>query len=806
MSQQIENIKKYVRAANYLSVSQIFLQDNFLLERPLTFNDIKPRLLGHWGTCPGINFIYANLNYLIKKHSISTLFVLGPGHGFPALQSNLFIEGALQHYYLNATRDADGVGYLVKNFSWPYGFPSHSNPGAPGVILEGGELGYALSTSYGAALDNPNLLVACVVGDGEAETGPTAAAWHLNKFIDPAHNGAVLPILHLNGYKISGPTIFGRMSNKELKNLFSGYGYSPFIVEGMNIYQKMADVMEKSYQIIRDIQEKARSGQPASLRPPASLSEALRTGEALLAGHQSVSSQFPMIILKTPKGWTGVKKLGRDKIEGNCLSHQIVLKNPKTDKKELKLLEKWLRSYKFNELFDTEKGFADEINELVPSDDLKMGENRHAFGGQIRKDLILPEADEFAEEVSTPGVIGSSSMRRVGLYLKKVIELNKANRNFRIMSPDETYSNKLDVVFEATKRSFVWPIKSWDKDIALDGRVIEMLSEHSLQGLTQGYVLTGRHAVFASYEAFIQVVSSMVDQYAKFLKVAREISWRGEVASINYILTSSGWRQEHNGFSHQNPGFIGDLLEKSGCFIKVYFPPDGNSSLVVIEECLKSKNEINIIAAGKTLEPRWLTIEQAREEIKSGLMIWDFASDDNPDIVFVGVGDYMTKEALAAIDYLKKDIEEIKIRFVNVLELSAISGIGNHGCHISAYELDKYFTSDKPVMINFHGSPEVIKPLLLKQNNPSRFLVHGYIENGSTTTPFDMQVRNETSRFHLAIEALQILSERNAVNKEAADKAIENYKQKLDEHERYIRERGVDLDEIENWQWAKPII
>jgi len=760
MRDDIERIKKYVRAANYLTVAQIFLNDNFLLQRPLTFNDIKTRLLGHWGTCPGINFVYAQLNYFIKKHRAEILFVLGPGHGFPALQANLFLEGTLVKYYPEATRDASGIAYLAKNFSWPYGFPSHTNPGTPGAILEGGELGYALAVSYGAALDNPNLLVTCLIGDGEAETGPTATAWHLAKFINPKTNGAVLPILHLNGYKISGPTIFGRMSNQDLIRLFEGYGYEPLIVEGNQIYEKMMRALEKAYGQINKRKKNHR------LRPP-------------------------MIILKTLKGWTGPKTLRGSKIEGNHLSHQVVLTQAKTDPEELKILENWLRSYRFEELFDSQKGFDRDILDLIPDDRWKMGENKYAHG-LMRKELILPDPNLFAEDATTPGTIGSSSMRRAGLYLKEVFALNRRYKNFRLFSPDETYSNKLDDVFKETSRAWAMPFKSWDRDLALDGRVMEMLSEHSLQGLIQGYILTGRHGVFASYEAFIQIVSSMADQYAKFLKQAMEIPWRQPISSLNYILTSSGWRQEHNGFSHQNPGFIGDLLEKPGCFINVYFPPDGNSTLVVLDHCLRSTNMINIIVAGKTLEPRWLTVEKAREELERGMMVWDFASDENPDLVIAGIGDYMTKEALAAISLLKQAVPEIRIRFVNILELSTL-GLGNSACRLPRSDFKDYFTNDKPVIVNFHGYPDTIKPVFMNQDNPRRFFIHGYIENGSTTTPFDMQVRNGTDRFHLAIEALRILGK--------AQHLIPKFEAKLKEHTEYIKQYGVDLEEIEKWQW-----
>jgi xylulose-5-phosphate/fructose-6-phosphate phosphoketolase len=772
----IHLLENYVRAANYITAAQIYLQSNILLTRPLTFDDIKPRLLGHWGTCPGINFIYAHLNYFIKKHQQSTLFMLGPGHGFPALQANLFMEGTLHEFYPQATANQEGLIYLCKNFSWPHGFPSHVYPGTPRAILEGGELGYALSTAYGAILDNPDLLVACVIGDGEAETGPTATAWHLNKFIDPATNGTVLPILHLNGYKISGPTLFGRMTNRELKSLFVGYGYDPLIVEGndANLFVKMAKALEQAYHQIQTIKKHAQT-------------------------HSYGFARFPMIIVKTKKGWTGPRWLDGKKIEGNNLSHQVVLPNAKTDKQQLIKLEKWLKSYRFNELFDAQTGFNSAITDLLPPHDLKMGENKHVYTKTIYQPLKLPDASEFSENSEIPGTIGSSSMRRAGLYLREVCRLNQ--QNFRFFSPDEIYSNKLDAMLEVTHRAFMLPLKSWDKDLAPSGRVIEMLSEHSLQGLAQGYVLTGRHAVFASYEAFIEIISSMADQYAKFLKVAQEYPWRGPYASLNYILTSSGWRQEHNGFSHQNPGFIGGMLEKYCSFIHAYFPPDGNSTLAVLEHCLTSKNAINIIVAGKTLEPRWLTLQAAKKELADGLMIWDFASNAHPDIVFAAVGDYLTKEALAAIDLLKECLPQVKVRFVNIMVLSGLGKCGSN--YLTPTTFNHYFTSDKPVIFNYHGYPETLKAILFDQKNTERFSVHGYIENGSTTTPFDMQVRNHTSRYHLVIKALELLHAYKVIDKHEADTFIKLYEKKLYEHAQYIIKHGVDPKEIEEWQWKK---
>ncbi len=782
MKKDIENIQKYVRATNYIVAAQLYLQDNFLLERKLTQADIKPRLLGHWGTCPGINFVYAQLNYLIKKHDLEMLFVLGPGHGFPALQANLFLEGTLEKFYPQATRDEAGLAYIAKNFSWPYGFPSHSNPGTPGVILEGGELGYSLSTAYGAVLDNPNLIAACLIGDGEAETGPLATAWHLNKFVSPRTSGTVLPILHLNGYKISGPTVFGRMSDKELLSLFYGYGYDPVIVEGETtaVYEKMATTLEASYRKIVTLRKKARKGKGV------------------------VSPRWPMIILRTPKGWTGIKTLKGKKIEGNCLAHQIVGTEAKTDKEEFVAVESWMRSYKIAQLFSKEAGFSKEVLSLVPREELRMGMSPHALA-KNSKSLVLPKTDKFLKKTGAPGSVTASSMIQAGAFLREVIRLNDKEKNFRFFSPDETYSNKLDVIFEVTKRSFVWPRKPWDKDLADDGRVIEMLSEHSLQGLNQGYVLTGRHAVFASYEAFVEIVSSMVDQYAKFLRVSREeIPWRNEVPSLNYILTSSGWRQEHNGFSHQNPSFISAMLEKQGCFVKVYFPPDANSTLEVLKACLEMKNEIHVIVAGKTPEPLWLTPELARKELSRGLMVWDFASDDNPDIVFAGIGDYLTKEALAAVDVLKDKLPRLRIRFVNIMELTAL-GIGDESCRVSLLDSDEFFTHDKPVIMNFYGHPEALQPMVVAQKHPGRFRVHGYIEHGSTTTPFDMQVRNKTSRYHLAIEAVQLMAEKCVIMKSQADELQAEWEEILKNHRAYIEEYGIDPPEIENWKWKRNI-
>lgn len=782
MNNIIESIKKHTRVANYLSVTQIYLKDNFLLERKLRPEDIKPRLLGHWGTCPGINLVYANLNALVKKYSNDVLFIVGTGHGFPAVQANLFIEGTFEKYYPEAKQNENGLAYISKNFSWPYGFPSHSNPETPGVILEGGELGYALSTAYGSVLDNPNLITCALIGDGEAETGPTATAWHLNKFISPKTNGTVLPILHLNGYKISGPTIFGRMSDEDLLNLFRGYGYEPFIVDGWNdeesVYEKMYETIENCYNKIKEIQNEARKVK------------------------EVVSPKFPMIILKTLKGWTGIKELGGQKIEGNCLSHQVVGPDAKENLETLKVIEKWLKSYNFSELFDKENGFCEEIKEIIPGKELRMGDSKYCMGDRTEyKPLKLPDAEKFSEEASIPGTIGSSSMRRTGAYLNDVFKLNEKNKNFRLFSPDETYSNKLDEVFKTTARTFVWPTEIWDKDLKQDGRVMEMLSEHSLQGLMQGYVLTKRHGIFASYEAFIQIVSSMADQYAKFLKIARKTKWRGDISSFNYILTSSGWRQEHNGFSHQNPGFIDDMLQRQEDFVNIYFPPDGNSSLAVLEKMLSSKNEINVLVAGKKLEPRWLTPKLAKKELENGIMIWDFASDENPDIVITSIGDYLTTEALASVDVIKKELPQTKIRFINIMAMSP-SGLGPTGKIVSLEEFNKYFTTDKPVIINFHGYPQSIKQILFDYKvDADRFSIFGYTENGSTTTPFDMHVRNKTDRYNLAIEAFKKLSQKNNIEKNKADELVRKYENKLSEHTAYIKIHGVDMEEIENWKW-----
>jgi xylulose-5-phosphate/fructose-6-phosphate phosphoketolase len=774
----MEAFRQYARAANYLTVAQIFLRDNFLLERPLTFEDIKPRLLGHWGSGPGVNFAYSHLSAYAKKYQQDMLFVLGPGHAFPALQANLFLEGTLQKYYPEAAQSYDGISYICRNFSWPYGFPSHSNPGTPGVILEGGELGYSLSTAYGAALDNPDLMVACLVGDGEAETGPTAGAWHLNKLVNPRTNGVVLPILHLNGYKISAPTIFGRMSDAELISLFRGYGYQPHIVDATTAHD-----------------------------PDAELSRTLGWAHDRIAEVRAGSDtpHMPMIILRTLKGRSGIKELDGQKIEGNCLSHQVVLTEAKTDQKQLEMLEEWLRSYKIEELFSRERGFGDFLKDVFPEDPAKrIGASKHALGGEaVYTPLQLPPAAQFAEDATVPGTIGSSSMRRAGLYLAEVFKLNKDSKNFRFLSPDETYSNKLDQVFTETSRAWQWPIEVWDKDLAPDGRVMEMLSEHNLQGLAQGYILTGRHAIFASYEAFIQVISSMMDQYAKFIRIAKEVPWRGAMPSLNYILTSSGWRQDHNGFSHQNPGFIDDALRRQGDFVEVFFPPDGNTALAVLEHMMGTTQRINILVAGKTQEPRWLTPELAQQTLKEGISLWDFASDPDPDIVLVGIGDYLTKEVMAAIDLCKQEWSEIRIRCLNINTLTS-SGFGHLEDGAAQKDFDEKFTTDKPVICNFHGYPETLKAILFNfVNETNRFDIRGYIESGSTTTPFDMHVRNHTSRYDLVMAVFGKMGVSGRLPQEEADRIAAKYQQKIDENTAYIKEHGIDMPEIEAWQWTR---
>ena len=777
-------LSKFIRAADYLSAAQIYLRDNFLLNEPLKKEHIKPRLLGHWGTCPGINFTYAHLNRAIIEHDLDMLFVLGPGHGFPAIQANLFLEGTLSHFYPELPRTGTGLAAMAKRFSWPYGFPSHSNPEAPGVILEGGELGYSLATSYGAVLDNPNLIVACLIGDGEAETGATATAWHLAKLLDPTHNGAVLPILHLNGYKISGPTFYGRMNDEELTALFTGYGYEPIFVdayEATDVHAVMSTALDEAIRSIHFTQHCAKEG----------------------TLHKN--PRWPMIILRSPKGWHSIKQIGEKRIEDNHYSHQVIAENALRDEAEFALLEEWLRSYKFHELFDGEN-FDSDIMSLVPREGRRLGASPYAHGGAPHyKPLRLPELSGYATHtvcnLDDPICGEVSSMEMIGAYLRDTMRENEAERNLRLFSPDETYSNKLQAVFEYTKRAFIWPHKPWDKDIAWDGRVLEMLSEHSLQGLIQGYVLTGRHGVFASYEAFVQIVASMADQYAKFLKIAREVKWRGTIPSLNYILTSTGWRQEHNGFSHQNPGFIDGVLQRQGQFTNVYFPADANIALSAFRRMLASSREVNVLVCEKRPLPIWRTHQEAERDIQAGLAVWEFASDAEPDVVFAAAGDYPTQEVLAAISLLRQEIPTLKMRFVNITSLSA-SGIGNTECPLSLESFAEFFTPDKKIIINFHGYPQTMKQVLFDYGCDSdRVSVHGYEEVGSTTTAFDMMVRNRVDRFHLAMEAFAAACKEGVIDEETASRLTQTYEAKLSSHREYILEHGDDPLDITNWSW-----
>ncbi|MFC2754665.1 MAG: phosphoketolase family protein [Candidatus Nanogingivalis sp.] len=781
--QNLENIKKFIHAANYLTVSQIFLQDNFLLEQELKFDDIKPRLLGHWGSCPGVNHVYAHLLNIQKqldfaKSGLKTAFILGPGHAFPALQANLFLEETLSKIDKNAVRNSQGIAYISKNFSWPGGFPSHASPFTPGVILEGGELGYSLSTAFGAVLDSPNLIMTTLIGDGEAETGPIAAAWHLNKLINPVENGVVLPVLHLNGYKISGPTIFGSMSDFELIQFFHGAGWEPRIVDEY-------------------------SAEDFDLELSKVFSDAFRDISRIKFGRKNGFVRLPMIIMRSKKGSSGVAENNGEKIEGNSLAHQVPLLNAKSDEKELKKLEDWLKSYKFEELFDFEKGeFKPWLDDFLPEKSSRIGQNRFIDANLNFVKLKLPEILERISEKSL-------AMNAVGDFLKEVFKKNP--ENFRFFSPDETYSNKLDAIFEATSRSWQREIKSWEKDLSKNGRVTEILSEHSLQGLLQGYILTGRHGVLTSYEAFAPIISSMMDQYAKFLTQSKEVKWRGDLASLNYILTSTGWRQDHNGFSHQNPSFIDEVLRRENGIGQIFLPADDNSAVVAISKILKSRNNINVLVTGKTPEPRYFSLESAQKQFENGgifvfdswknqeITDWDsILEDDKPDLILAASGDYVFKETVAALQVLLHDAPQIKIRLVYIQALCG-EGIGTFENILSKIDFVKIFTKDKPVIFAFHGYDKTLKSILFDYENPSRIQINGYEEKGSTTTPFDMLARNRVSRYDIVMRALNLVDKGD----EAFEKLAIEYQKRQDDALRFARENSVDSPEIENWNYLK---
>ncbi len=777
---ELDALEKFCRASNYLAAAQIYLKDNILLERPLKAEDIKARLLGHWGTCPGINFLYAHIYRVIKKYDKEMMYVVGPGHGFPALQANLFMEKSLTNFFPKVIPySLKGMTEICEKFSAPYGYPSHANPAAPGAILEGGELGYSLSVSYGAVLDNPDLILTCLVGDGEAETGPLAAAWHINKVLNPAENGAVLPVLHVNGYKISGPTFFGRMSDIEVGKYFEGLGYAPLFVDDErkeDVHQQMAGAMDEAVKRIERIQELARDGQDVE------------------------KPQWPMIVLRTRKGWTGTKTSNGEKLEGNCLSHQVIHPDSISKAGERKKVEKWLKSYKFNDLIvkHSPLKFCKEIESLIPRKGEACGMNPHALGGAISKQLKLPKLEKLSVGGKTHGEQKFSSMKVAGEMLAEVVKKNPDN--FRIFSPDETYSNKIDAVFRHTTRAWQWPIEEWDTDMARGGRVIEMLSEHSLFGLLHGYTATGRHGIFPTYEAFGHVVASMADQYVKFIKASQEVSWRKPLPALNVILTSLLERQDHNGFSHQNPSFMSAMLEKDGEFIRAYLPPDANSMLVTMEETLNGKDKLNIVVAGKKDNYSWLTMAEARKQMAGGIMTWEFASDENPDVVMAASGDYVTHETMAAIKILKEFVPEVKVRMVNVSELSVL-GVGDPTIASDDSTLDTYFTQDKPVIFNFHGYPSTIKKLIFDYSGVKKFSVHGYLENGSTTSPFDMHVRNETSRYHLVLDAVRALHEQGTIKAAARQKIEKKIMKTLEEHRKFIIENGDDPEWISGWKW-----